>query len=321
MWSKLFCKKFNIVALLIGLIVVLSACGKKETLVDSPMPTDCVYYLNHAETKIIPVSLKKTEFDLAGKGEEEAILEAIDALSAVPEDNDLKNTLGVDTTLLKHSLENGVLLLDFDSEYLSLKPTTEVLFRAALVRTFNAIDGVESVVITIEGNDLYDANGRIVGNMIADTFIDNPGDEINAYEKTVLTLYFATTDGTHLAKEQREVEYSSNISKEKLVVEQLISGPKTEGLTMTVAPERKVNSVTTKDGVCYVNLSDVSIDTLSLYGPIAEEVSIYSIVNSLCELSNVNKVQISIDGETDRLYRENFMLDKMYERNLDIVIE
>ena len=46
---------------------------------------------------------------------------------------------------------------------------------------------------------------------------------------------------------------------------------------------------------------------------------IYSIANSLVELTSVNKVQISIDGQTDVVFRETFNLTNLYERNLDLI--
>ena len=54
---------------------------------------------------------------------------------------------------------------------------------------------------------------------------------------------------------------------------------------------------------------------------IEEPVVIYSIVNSLSELSTINKVQISVKGDTSGVYRDSFPLDKLYERNLDYVAE
>ncbi|MDE7358287.1 MAG: GerMN domain-containing protein, partial [Lachnospiraceae bacterium] len=52
---------------------------------------------------------------------------------------------------------------------------------------------------------------------------------------------------------------------------------------------------------------------------VASDVTIYSITNSLAELSNVNRVQISINGETNISYRENVSLNNVFERNLDIL--
>ena len=48
---------------------------------------------------------------------------------------------------------------------------------------------------------------------------------------------------------------------------------------------------------------------------------IYSVVNSLTELSTIRKVQISVNGRTDRMLRESRSLDKVYERNLELVLD
>ena len=45
---------------------------------------------------------------------------------------------------------------------------------------------------------------------------------------------------------------------------------------------------------------------------------IYSVVNSLVELNNVNKVQITINGE-NIMFRESVSLSTVFERNLNIV--
>ena len=52
---------------------------------------------------------------------------------------------------------------------------------------------------------------------------------------------------------------------------------------------------------------------------VGADVTIYSITNSLVELSNVNKVQISINGETNISYREKVNLSSIFERNLDLL--
>ena len=54
---------------------------------------------------------------------------------------------------------------------------------------------------------------------------------------------------------------------------------------------------------------------------IAEPVVIYSIVNSLTELTSVNKVQISVNGDSNRRYRQKLELNTMFERNLDYMDE
>ena len=194
----------------------------------------------------------------------------------------------------------------------------EILTRAAIVRTVTQIPEISYVSFTVQGDPLADSNGMAIGTMSADTFIENAGDEINAYEKVNLRLYYANEDGTGLIEEnRRNVVYNSNISLEKLVVEQLVKGPMAQGAYPTINSSTKVISVSVKDGICYVNFGS---DFLNQPYNVSAEVTIYSITNSLVELSNVNKVQISIDGETGITYREKFKLSELFERNLDLLV-
>ena len=105
---------------------------------------------------------------------------------------------------------------------------------------------------------------------------------------------------------------------EKLIMEQLIEGPKKSGMMSTVPSGTKIISVSVVDGVCYVNLSD---SFRNQNAEVNEEIVLYSIVNSLSELPSVSKVQISINGSTDGNVRYSYELSKMYERDLKYLNE
>lgn len=160
---------------------------------------------------------------------------------------------------------------------------------------------------------MYDNNGSIVGWMSAEQFIDNDGNEINTYELAKVKLYFATEEGTELIAATREKHYSTSMLRERFVVEELIAGPsgQIEGLYPSINPNTKVISVVTKDGICYVNLDE---NFLTVVNNVSTDISVYSIVNSLSELSNINKVQILINGEVPSSFSAS-----TFERNLDIV--
>ena len=163
-----------------------------------------------------------------------------------------------------------------------------------------------------------DSKAQPIGAMTAETFIDNTGAEINTYERSDLRLYFADAEGTKLVSAVESVAYSSNISMEKLVTEHIISGPLTNGVYPTVSPDIKVISVTVKDGTCYVNLSQ---EFLTKTKKVSDEAVIYSFVNSLTELSNINKVQFMIDGESEITFGDHIYLSAPFERNLEIVAQ
>lgn len=292
-------------------VLLCASCGRQKPEVDGQVYK--IHYVNNEETK----TLTK---DYVSKTEEPELLlgELFAQLGRIPDKLEYEAPLSNGFSLLGYTLDNGQLTLNFDEHYKEMDTTKEVLMRAAIVRTVTQIPEISYVSFTVQGELLADSTGIAIGPMSKDTFIDNAGNEINAYEKVNLRLYFASGDGTGLVEEnRRNVVYSSNISLEKLVVEKLIEGPEAEGAYPVMDSATKIVSVTTKDGICYVNLNE---DFLSQPYNTSAEVTVYAITNSLVELSNVNKVQITVNGETGLSYREKISLSTIFERNLDLLV-
>lgn len=305
-------------ALFIGLLgsaLLLASCGGRDTSAGSVYD---IYYLNKEETKVV----RHTYEAACAKEDTQGLLAwLLEQMQTPPEDREEREAINTAVTLLGYQLTEGQLILDFDEDYRAMPPTTEVLVRAALVRTLTQAEGIEFVSLTVRGEPLQDTLGNVVGAMTADMFIDNAGDEINAYEKVRLMLYFADAGGTKLIPVNRDIVYNSNISLEKLVIEELVKGPSEEEKKLyevypVVNPDTKLLNVTVKDGIGYANFDDTFLS--QIYN-VTSDVTIYAFTNSLVELSNVNKMQISIRGETDMLYRENTTLTTVFERNLEIV--
>ncbi len=298
----------KIIRLLLFVLCMLcfSGCGAKETDYKNKYQ---VYYVSNSETKV-----EMHEHDMKATTQEEMLNELITCLSTMPEKLEYKAPFAMGFQVLDVVLEDGKVALDVDAGYYKLSPTTEVLIRAAIVRTLTQIEGINYVGITVEGNQLFDAAGELVSWMNAEQFINNDGNEINTYELTRVKLYFANETGDKLIAAYREKHYSTNTALERFVVEELIAGPSGQiaGLYPSINPQTKIINVMTKDGICYVNL-DASF--LTVVNNVSIEVAIYSIVNSLVELNNVNKVQILINGEVPSTFSTS-----TFERNLDNVI-
>lgn len=267
-----------------------------------------IYYVNHDETGVV-----FNEYVTETTDRNELLDELLQQMKTEPERLEYKAPLSGNFELLDFSFSEDQLILNFDESYRMQPVITEILVRAALVRTLTQIDGIAYVSFQVNSEPLMDASGTLVGVMNADQFIDNAGDEINTYEKVKLILYLADEEGDSLKPVTRTVVYNSNISMERLVVEQLITGPsENEAAFPTINPATKVISVNVQDGICYVNLNSSFLT--QIYN-VTSNVTIYSITNSLVELSNVNKVQISINGNTNVSYKENVSLSTVFERN------
>ncbi len=77
-------------------------------------------------------------------------------------------------------------------------------------------------------------------------------------------------------------------------------------------------SVNLSDGIAYVNLDNTFVsEALAL----PDELIIYSLVNSLVEGSGVERVQISVNGETNVSFRNTVDLNQFFEENLALVEE
>ena len=286
-------------------LLLLTACGQEEMSGENIYQ---VYYVSNSETKV-----EMHPYEMAAETSKGQLDELVECLSTNPEKLEYKAPLAMGFQILRMKLEEGKLQLDVDAAYENLPVTTEVLVRAAIVRTLTQLPEVNLVMMTVEGNQLYDNNGSTIGWMSAEQFIDNDGNEINTYELARVKLYFAGEEGTNLIAATREKRYSTSMLRERFVVEELIAGPsgQIEGLYPSINPNTKVLSVTTRDGVCYVNLDE---NFLTVVNNVSTDVSIYSIVNSLSELNSINKVQILINGEVPSSFSAS-----TFERNLDIV--
>ncbi len=286
-------------------VLAFAACGKEETGGENSIQ---VYYINNAGTKV-----EMHPHVMTSQTGEEQLEELLECLSANPDKLEYRAPLSLGFQILGKNLENERIQIDVDKAYKELPAITEVLVRAAITRTLTQLPDISYVSITVEGEQLFDSMDNQVGWMSADQFIDNDGNEINTYELAKIKLYFADESGTSLIAANREKHYSTNTPMERFVVEELIAGPtgQVEGLYPSINPSTKIVNVMTKDGICYVNLDE---SFLTVVNNVSTDLSIYAIVNSLVELSNINRVQILINGEVPASFSA-----ASYERNLDIV--
>lgn len=300
-------------AVLLTLVLLsgMTGCAREEKE-DSGL---LLYYLNEDLSSLNTLSYLmedgKSKADLSPQEMADDMLEQL----ATPS-GDVRSIAPIQNfTVTGTTLQNGTLTVFLSSDYEELETVREILTRAALVNTLCQIDGVDSVSFLCGDHPLTNEDGSVVTAMNSDMFIFNSGKEIMNYEKVRLHLYFANEDGDQLVDTYRNVVYNSNISMERLVVEQVLKGPNSDVVFPTLNPASKVLSVTTRDGVCYVNLDQAFLT--EPYG-VTSQVAIYSLVNSLTELSSVSAVQITIEGKTGKTFMDS-SLSSAFERNLSVV--
>lgn len=259
------------------------------------------------------------------KKRDDLVEEFLQRLQSEPSDISLRRALPDHVVIDEYLFdEEGMLTLYLSSGYSNLSGVPEILRRAAIVKTLCQIRDVNGVQFYVAGQPLTDSNLNSVGYMTADTFIDNTGGETTYKQQATLNMYFSDKTGRSLREVPVDITYDATIPLEQLAIEQLINGPYSiEGVDKkTVRPTlpegTQLNKITVNENTCYIDLSD---DFLEKRVEISAEATIYSVVNTLVELSGINKVQFSINGEQVLVYNDTIDFGSPFERNLDIVIE
>ena len=310
-WAAPF--KYLLCAVAMFAVLQLSGCqqseAKEETLEKGEY---WVYYLDSSMTRLAPRAYRPAATDTDG-----IIGELMEQFLKVPADVDSQPALSDKVVYQHFTRKDQVLYLYFDANYSSMKPEREILCRAALTRMLTQVDGVDYINIYSADQPLMDRSGNPVGMLSNSDFILNTSN-VNAYEKTELALYFADEATGKLVKETREVVHNINTSLEQLVVEQLIAGPEEEGHAATLPAELKILNLTLNDTVCYINFDSTF---LNMKPELNEYVPIYSIVNSLCELTTVTKVRILVNGSQDAMFRDVISLNTAFEQNEEYIEE
>ena len=304
-------KKYVILAAMIFLVsVVLYGCGEEV----QPEGTLMISYLDKEQTKTVRM-VYEPNADM--RDTELLVGELIDVLSTDSGDVDyvrpIPEGVKVTQTLLN---DDGDLKVYFNDAYHTMDSVQEILCRLALVQTLTQVDGVDCLEFFVENEPLLDTRGNEVGEMTPNDFVVNPGEQINSIQHATLDLYFANPSGDGLVLETQKVYYNSNVSLEKLVIEHLLAGPQTSDAVASIPAETALVNVSVADRICYVSLDD-GFRTQNYN--VQEEIVIYSLVDSLTALPHIDKVQISVNGDTSGVYRESMPLSTIYEEDLSYV--
>lgn len=288
-------------ALVVIVCIILLPClfllGSK--IGSSGMEGAEVYYLVSANN-----SLKEVRANVPQEAETSNMaFHLLERMKEDPKKDGMISAVPADVEFLSVHLEDKKAVVDVSSSYLALENAQEVVCRSAIVWTLTSLEMIDNVELTVEGRTLRNQQGKEIGVMNRENVRIDGDVPAETTEYAILKLYFTNADGTDFQIEDRVVEVNANQAREKTILEQLIAGPLEKGYYPTVSADTKIRDVTTtKDGICYVNLSQDFL-TKTATANINDVVTVYSIVNSLCELEEVDKVQFLMEGEKIEDYK------------------
>lgn len=314
-------KKWISFCLFASLILGLFGCSDAGTsgtatteVAELPENTIYLYYIDSAtyELSYVPYVIEEAESESKGI---ESILNTM--FTEMPDNQ--TNLISASMRLLRCAYQKDTSLArvivnvanELNDQYI------EVLAKAAITKTLCQLDYVENVQFEIYDSSTISDQQSTIETYDSISFVD--AEEEGGFLQTgVITLYFANENGDMLLEYDKAVEISNNVSLEQLVIESLITGPLREGYYPTIPEGTTLKKVSIKDGVCYVDLSVEFNNTLN---SCMDTTTIYSVVNSLCELPTINRVQFLINGEKQELYRATIPFDGMFEWQPELIQE
>ena len=147
----------------------------------------------------------------------------------------------------------------------------------------------------------YNKNAEVATNEII------PEEEISEEQmrQTIVSLYFYNESTQSLVPEGRLIDVKELVDNPyKKLMELLMEGPQNSSLSKTIPDGTKINKAELKKDVLYLDLSKEFIEN-HVGGEEQESITIYSIVNTMTRLTEVNAVKILIDGEENKAFKDS----------------
>ena len=136
-----------------------------------------------------------------------------------------------------------------------------------------------------------------------------PEEEISEEQMrhTIVSLYCCNGTSQSLVSEGRLIDVKELIKDPyRRLMELLIEGPQNSELTRTIPEGTRINKVEVKGDVLYLDLSKEFIENHE-GGEEKENATIYSIVNTMINLTEINGVKILIEGEENKAFKDNLI--------------
>ncbi len=304
-------RRISIVLLSVLLIFVCVGCDK-DVVDEKADDKYNIFYLDSDG-----ITLVEEKYESTTNNVNKLAKEMLDKMYS-PEEKEHLTVFKKNLTVDRISIDEKVIYVYMSESYYDMNDVEEVLVRSALVKTLCQIEGIEYVSFYINEQPFVNDSGNVVGLMSSSDYINNTEDSLNSLQLAEMSLYFSDSSGQNLVCVQKQVAYSGNISIEKAVIDNLIDGPDSKNGKSALPKNLKLLGVSTKDGICYVNFDSAFLTAMV---DVSADVTIYSIVNSLCEIDNIKQVQILVNGSFEETFMDKYPLTTLFERNLNLVTD
>lgn len=324
-------KRLGLLLTALLLVTMLAGCAREQDNIpqrpEQTVQTVKLYFADDDNERLVTEERKITL--KAGEDKYTAVLQA---LIKGPENDDYRVNISPNTKIYGTIKQDNKLIVDVTEDFASFGGSmAEILGVGAFVNTLTQFDEIDEVKILVEGEELKGPSGLPRGwmktfPMQPETAVEQsrpsaaaPAKPGPSQVKRNVTLYFANQDATKVVPETRTISVPSNITTAgyiKMIVSELIKGPRNSDLRRTIPAEATVRSVAVKETTAYVDFSS-EMHSKHSGGAAGESMTINSIVNTLTELDNIDQVQITVEGKP--LSIEHVVMDKPWSRNENMI--
>lgn len=328
-------KKLTLLLLLIFLTMVTSGCldmifgpvedeppidqGQNNNDEEDPDTSDedswdiVFYVVDKTSDLLVPITIKHPKQEGIAKATVEGLVLG-SSLSGKIAPYGLEMPLPQRTGVLGISINHGVARVDLSQEFMSFTDKKkEVLGITSLVYTLTQFPTIESVQIVI--------NGEIQQKMIFDTYVNVPLDRTMAINvavsdevdikntEKVIVYYPVIREGKLFFTPETKVINENENDTLEVTLKEFFKGPNNSLLVNNIPADVKVISAKIENNIAAVDLSRQFADFRSN----TEKAVIDALVLTLTEIDGIEKVQLSIEGNTPVL-SQGTDLDQVFSR-------
>ena len=295
--------------LLVCLLLLLqtAACGRSEVPSEKDMEQPVRFYYCETADETYGSETGALGWELRDLGSE--VLSASEILELYfrgPERTDLRMPFPKGLKAERVQLKNGLLTVKLEESMNQVTGIDKTLTAACLVYTMTQFSTIDRVLLECSGVTSQGIWGQV---LTAEDFLLL--DDTAISDQNTVKLYFAEPDGRYLIEEVRSQAVEDEEKIPAYILEQLLKGPQ-EADSRAVIPEGiRVYEVRVSDGLCTVNLSVEFLRNMP-QTHLEARLAVFSIVNALTELPQVERVQLLCSGTVVADYRGLDLSEPLY---------
>lgn len=275
-------KRFLVVILALLLALPLTACQS------APAQSGTFFYYLRTETSFDDSIFAPEGRDLSSLGGD--LTAMLDLYCAGPVQDGLESPLPPGTSVRSHTLTQDTLTLHFDAGLAQLEGIDLTIAAGCLARTFLPLTGATKLTLTAEGALLNSQTALEL--TLADLELrDNSLDLLHQN----VTVYYSDQEQRYLIGQELSVAPYSPEELPLTLLELLMTPPSGNGLRTALPEGTRFLSAVAAEGLCTVEVSS-EFETLLSDSQTGQLLTLMSVVNTLTELENIDRVEFLVDG-------------------------